>query len=118
MKKFFLLFIFFAQIYNINALEYDYSEWSEEYPNDVNEILIESEDRFLCYSEEKENIEYLIKEEIKDKLYDESDYQYYESEEDTGGSNKHGNVRRNVRRLRRHRLGRQRRKQGRRRCKW
>lgn len=81
MKKFFLLFIFFAQIYNINALEYDYSEWSEEYPNDVNEILIESEDRFLCYSEEKENIEYLIKEEIKDKLYDESDYQYYESEE-------------------------------------
>ncbi len=81
MKKFFLLFIFFVQIYNIHALEYDYSEWKAEYPNGVDEILIESEDRYLCYSEEQENIEYLIKEEIGDKLYDESDYQYYESEE-------------------------------------
>ena len=51
--KFLLSLIMFAFITVVHAegYNYHYSEWSEEYPTDVEEIAIESEDRYLCYRE-------------------------------------------------------------------
>ena len=81
MKKLFLGILILAQICNVKAFEIEYSEWSLDYPENVNEILIELEDRYLCYLNKYENVEYLKKEDINDKEYDENDYKYYESEE-------------------------------------
>lgn len=81
MKKIFLIILYFICINKIYAFELSYSEWSEEYPQGVDEILIQSEDRYLWYKDDIYDIEYLIKEKIGDKLYDENDIEYYESEE-------------------------------------
>ncbi len=78
-KTLFFILLFFI-IGKVNAIELTYSEWSEEYPEGINPILIESEDRYLWYKEEIYDEEYLIKEDIGDKQYDEKDYKYFESE--------------------------------------
>ena len=67
-------------IIRVSALEIPYSEWSETKPN-VEEYLIESEDRYLFYKEKEINIEYLPKDEFKDKLYDLDDYKLSEESE-------------------------------------
>ena len=81
MKRLFLLIVFFCCISFVSAFELTYSEWSEVYPKGLDEILIQSEDRYLWYKDNIYDVEYLIKEKIKDKLYDENDIEYYESEE-------------------------------------
>lgn len=80
MKKTLFFILLFFVIGKVNAIELTYSEWSEEYPEGINPILIESEDRYLWYKEEIYDEEYLIKEDIGDKQYDEKDYKYFESE--------------------------------------
>ena len=80
MKKTLFFILLFFIIGKVNAIELTYSEWSEEYPEGINPILIESEDRYLWYKEEIYDEEYLIKEDIGDKQYDEKDYKYFESE--------------------------------------
>ncbi len=81
MKKVFLGIFVLAQICNVKAFELEYSDWSLDYPKGINEVLIEEEDRYLCYLEKYENVEYLKKEDINDKLYDENDFTYFESDE-------------------------------------
>lgn len=51
--KFLLSLIMFAFVMVVHAENYDYhySEWSEEYPEGIEEIAIESEDKYLCYRE-------------------------------------------------------------------
>ena len=80
MKKTLFFILLFFVIGKVNAIELTYSEWSEEYPEGINPILIEREDRYLWYKEEIYDEEYLIKEDIGDKQYDEKDYKYFESE--------------------------------------
>lgn len=81
MKKILLVLVFFIGTCSTKAFEFTYSDWSTTYPENVKDILIQSEDRYLWYKEEISNIKYLTKEEIGDKLYDENDIKYYESEE-------------------------------------
>lgn len=81
MKKIFLIFVLFIGACYTNALELTYSEWSEKYPKGVDEILIESEDRYLWYKETIYDVEYLRIEDAINKIYDINDYEYYESEE-------------------------------------
>ena len=73
----FVLLLFFNKIY---AYEITYSEWSDIKP-DIEEYLIEEEDRFLFYSEKEINIEYLTKDNFGNKLYDMDDYKYSEESE-------------------------------------
>ena len=49
--KFLLSLIWFMLLVNVKAYELNYSDWSEEYPTSINQILIESEDRYLWYEE-------------------------------------------------------------------
>ncbi len=81
MKKLFLLIMFFSSISFVSAFELSYSDWSEVYPEGLDEILIQSEDRYLWYKDNIYDVEYLIKEKIGDKLYNPNDMEYYESEE-------------------------------------
>ena len=67
--KVILLFVCFY-CFNVYAYELNYSEWSLEYPTDVKEEFIYSEDRYLWYRENEVNVEYLIKEEIGNKQVD------------------------------------------------
>jgi len=67
-----LLVVFCLGIDNINA--YNYSDWSIEYPNNVDDSLIESEVRYKWYKEEIIDIEYLKRTEFNDKSYDLNDY--------------------------------------------
>ncbi len=51
-----LSFLFCSFFYKINASEYiTYSDWQEEYPSWLDEIFIQSEDRYLWYKEEVDN---------------------------------------------------------------
>jgi hypothetical protein len=86
MKKYFskVLFLFgimYLLTTNINAFELTYSEWSETYPEGIDEIFIEREDRYYWYKDNIVNVEYLKLEDIQDKQYDENDIKYYTSEE-------------------------------------
>ena len=81
MNKFFktiLLIILLTCLDKIYAYEVTYSQWSDVYPSNIEEELIQSEDRYLWYKEKEGNIEYLIKEKIGDKLVDYNDYIYSE----------------------------------------
>ena len=80
MKKIFII-ILFLMCTNIKALEITYSDWSEEYPKGVNDILIQKEDRYKWYKKKETNINYLIKEDIKDKNVDYNDYKIITNEE-------------------------------------
>ena len=54
MKKiilFIISLIFFAFLDNVFAYQLEYSDWSEEYPYYVEEIYIQSEDRYLWYKD-------------------------------------------------------------------
>ena len=68
--KFILSIIFFiplTQLYSDSMYELVYSEWSEEYPNDVDETRIISEDRYLwfkdIYNDETMLMDHIITEE-------------------------------------------------------
>ena len=81
MKKTLFFILLFFVIGKVNAIELTYSEWSEEYPEGINPILIESEDRYLWYKEEIYDEEYLIKEKpdeyserIIEKVYRDIEY--------------------------------------------
>ena len=80
-KIVFLFGIMYLFTTNVNAFELTYSEWSETYPENISENFIEKEDRFYWYKNNEVDIEYLIKEDIGNKLYDENDIKYYTSEE-------------------------------------
>lgn len=77
LKVILILFMFFC-FEKISAYELTYSEWSSDYPNGVHESLIQREDRYLWYKETETNIEYLVKEEIGDKLVDYNNYIFTE----------------------------------------
>ena len=86
MKKYFskILFLFgimYLLTTNINAFELTYSEWSETYPEGIDEIFIEKEDRYYWYKDNIVDVEYLKLEDIQSKQYDENDIKYYTSEE-------------------------------------
>ena len=52
MKKILFIFLFFFLLNNIYAKEYiTYSSWGEEYPDWLDTIFIESENRYLWYRE-------------------------------------------------------------------
>ena len=61
----FSLFIF-CLIVHREVIEYSYSDWSEEYPSDIEEIRIESQDRYRWYK--IENDERIETEEYYDSL--------------------------------------------------
>ena len=70
----------FLQLMLLLKLNFDlnYSEWSEDYPDGVEEILIRKEDRYLCYIEEKTNEKYLTYEEFGNRIIDYEDFYYTE----------------------------------------
>ena len=78
MNKRFIVILFsiiFINISCVYAYELTYSEWSSVYPN-VEKELIQSEERYLWYTESESDIKYLIKEEIGDRLVDYNDFKY------------------------------------------
>ena len=81
LKALFLFGIMYLLTANINAFELTYSEWSEIYPEGIDEMFIEKEDRYYWYKNNIVNVEYLKLEDIQDKQYDENDIKYYTSEE-------------------------------------
>ena len=81
LKALFLFGIMYLLTANINAFELTYSEWSEIYPEGIDEMFIEEEDRYYWYKNNIVNVEYLKLEDIQDKQYDENDIKYYTSEE-------------------------------------
>lgn len=70
--------IIFSCLSHVFAYEITYSSWSSVYPSSVAEELIQSEERFLWYKEKEDNIEYLKKEDIGNKLVDYNDYKLTE----------------------------------------
>ena len=81
--KIILSIILFLFVVKIEAYELTYSEWSEEYPSEYDEMFIESEDRYLWYKEEIIKEEYLIKEEIGDRKVDYNDFKYSDESEES-----------------------------------
>ena len=77
LKALFLFGIMYLLTANINAFELTYSEWSEIYPEGIDEMFIEEEDRYYWYKNNIVNVEYLKLEDIQDKQYDENDIKYY-----------------------------------------
>ncbi len=80
MKKILLLLLCFS-FTSIKA--YNYTEWSTEYPDDVDKKFIESEVRYRWFKENIINIEYLIKESIGEKIYDSTDFKYSDYSEES-----------------------------------
>ncbi len=74
--KIILLLLMFLGIGILNVKAYTYSEWSEEYPEGYDSILIESEVRYKWYKESEIDIEYLSKSDFGDKKYDLNDFKY------------------------------------------
>lgn len=76
MKRFLFLFVLFFILSKVYAIEYEYnySEWSEEYPNGVDNIFIQSENRYNCYKNKITNEEYLKREDIGNKEVNYDDY--------------------------------------------
>src|SRR5574344_1381442 len=62
---------------------YTYSSYSEEYPEGVNEILIEREVRYKWYKETITDIEYLPRSQFGNKEYDLNDFIYSNESEET-----------------------------------
>ncbi len=81
MKKIFFCVIMFIFVLRVNAVLDVYSSWSSEYPSDIPNNVIESEERYKWYKENIIDVEYLKKEDIYNKLVDYNDYKTYESEE-------------------------------------
>ena len=80
MKKIFkyLLFLICFVYTKVYAYDVTFSEWSLNYPSEVDSLYIESEERYLWYKEEIVNEEFLVKEDIKDKLVDYSSFKIVE----------------------------------------
>lgn len=76
MKLKLMLMLVFLGISVLNVKAYTYSEWSEEYPDGYDSILIESEVRYKWYKENEVDVEYLSKSEFVDKKYDLNDFRY------------------------------------------
>ena len=79
MKKFLhaILFMsFFLISTKVFAYEINYSEWSTNYPNGIDEMFIESEDRYLWVREQKVNEQYLPITNIGNKVVDYDNYIY------------------------------------------
>ena len=78
MKKFLfaILSILFLSTVRIYAYELTYSEWSTSYPEGINEMFIESEDRYLWVREQRVNEQYLPITNIGNKQVDYNDYIY------------------------------------------
>lgn len=69
--KLILAISMFLKITNIKALTY--SDWKEEYPKGINEILIEKEERYKWFIEKRVNEEYLKENEGTQKYIDKED---------------------------------------------
>lgn len=80
MKKILIIIVAIFAV-NIKAYELSFSEWSEDYPENIEQILIRKEDRYLCYIEKRVNEEYLIKEKIGSKNVDYNDFIFTEESE-------------------------------------
>lgn len=76
MKKVFVIFILLFALLDVNA--YTFSQWQEDFPLNVSEELVQSEERFLWQREEVVDVEYLPKEKIGDKKVDLNDSKYSE----------------------------------------
>ena len=78
MKKFLfaILSVLFLLLTNVQAYEVKYSEWSTEYPKGIEEMFIESEDRYLWFREQKVNEQYLPISNIGNREVDYNDYIY------------------------------------------
>lgn len=78
MKKFLfailsIIFLFSIRVY---AYELTYSDWSTTYPEGLDEIFIESEDRYLWFKEQRVNEQYLPITNIGNRQVDYDDYIY------------------------------------------
>ncbi len=77
MKKILKAILFISIILvKVKAYELTYSQWSTTYPEGYEEILIESEKRYLWYKETRINEEYLRIDQVGDKEIDKNDYIY------------------------------------------
>ncbi|NLC47892.1 MAG: hypothetical protein GX758_00845 [Tenericutes bacterium] len=76
MRKIFKLIVSLLLLLCVKINALTYSQWSEDYPKRVNEILIEKEERYKWFIKKDINEEYLIKESFGDKYIDYSDYKY------------------------------------------
>ena len=76
--KFILSLVFFVFIVRIHAYQLYYSEWSENYPENIGNKIVQHEDRYLWYKEVIKDEQYLVKEEIGDRLVDYDDFIYSE----------------------------------------
>lgn len=81
MKKYLIFTIALFLFCNVHAVTEKYSEWSSEYPKDINALLIRKEDRYLWYRDVITDEEFIMKELVKDKIIDYNDIVYKESEE-------------------------------------
>ena len=70
MKKYLVFVILLFLFGKVYAVTENYSEWSSEYPEDVNELLIRKENRYLWYKEIINDVQYLTKEEAGDRIID------------------------------------------------
>ena len=80
-KSLFAILLLLISINTVNA--YTYSSYSEEYPEGVNEILIEREVRYKWYKETITDIEYLPRSQFGNKEYDLNDFIYSNESEET-----------------------------------
>ena len=78
-----LMILFLIGISFVNVKAYTYSEWSTEFPEGYEDIMIESEVRYKWYKETEIDVEYLSRDNFGDRLYDLNDYKYTESSEET-----------------------------------
>lgn len=69
--KLILAISMFLKITNIKALTY--SDWKEEYPEGINEMLIEKEERYKWFIEKRVNEEYLKEDEGTQQYIDKED---------------------------------------------
>lgn len=81
MKKYLVFTIALFLFCNVRAVTEKYSEWSSEYPKDINALLIRKEYRYLWYKDVITDEEFIMKELVKDKIIDYNDIVYKESEE-------------------------------------
>ncbi|UKI58761.1 MAG: hypothetical protein L6V81_05225 [Clostridium sp.] len=66
-KKYLIFTIALFLFCNVRAVTEKYSEWSSEYPKDINALLIKKEDRYLWYKDVITDEEFIMKEFVKDK---------------------------------------------------
>ena len=70
MKKYLVFLILLFLFGKVYAVTENYSDWSSEYPEGVNELLIRKENRYLWYKEVISDVQYLMKEKAGDRIID------------------------------------------------